>query len=91
MIDGTETQGELLPAETDSGAPAPAESIDCDFSWRDTESVIIEQQPKTACYWNPVGQVVVRQDGWPDDDAYLIFNLEHLPTLISALQQMLKK
>jgi len=94
MTDSTEAQAELPPLE--HSVDEPAERVeaedDRDFDWRDTEAVIIEEQPKTACYWNPMGQVVLRQRGGPcDEDAFLIFNLEHIPALIFALKQMVEK
>jgi len=93
MSDG-EDQGDLLPIERDHQAPQhdePGDTDDRDFDWNDADAVVIERQPRTACYWNPKGQVVLRQESWPDDDVFLFFNLEHVPALIFALKQMLEK
>lgn len=49
--------------------------------------VIIAEQPRTAVYLNPHGQVVVRQDqGY--DEAFVFFSAEHLQTLIRALTKI---
>jgi hypothetical protein len=57
---------------------APAGAAE-DFNWNDTESVILPEQPATACYWNPKGELVIRQKGWPDDDSFIYI----APNLVS--------
>jgi hypothetical protein len=58
------------------------------FDWRDKDDVVIETQRATAIYWNPAGQVVIRQEaGWSDDDdPYLFFEPANLPRVIERLQ-----
>jgi hypothetical protein len=66
---------------------APADTAR--FDWGSgNEDVLIHEQPATAIYWNPRGQVVIRQEaGWNDDsDPYLFFGPRNLPALIAKLQ-----
>lgn len=71
--------------------PAP------DFDWGsnggDADSVVLWDQPATAVYWNPRGQVVIRQEAhWnDDDDTCLIFDPGNLPRLIERLEQVLRE
>jgi hypothetical protein len=64
-------------------------SPDDPFDWS-TATTVIRNQPGTAVYTNPVGQVVIRQEvDWPEEDVYVYFSVEHLPALIEALEQQL--
>jgi hypothetical protein len=56
-----------------------------DFDWAADDSVVIPQQPETACYRNEAGQIVIRQRHWPDDDSFVYINPESLPRIIAAL------
>jgi hypothetical protein len=89
VSDGTEAQAELLPIERDVEAPLAtrAKPADSDFDWRHDESVIIGHQPRSACYWNPASQIVIRQerDAYEDDDPFLILNPESAGALVSDL------
>jgi hypothetical protein len=59
--------------------------------WDDEESMIVPEQPATFVYWNPRGQLVIRQKGQIfEDDPYVIFTVEYLQTLIAALKQKLR-
>jgi hypothetical protein len=58
---------ETLPAIVPTKNPA-------DFDWTDTESVILREQPETACYFNPHGDLVIRQRGGPDEDSVIIIS-----------------
>ena len=56
------------------------------FDWSDDSAVVLREQPATAVYFNPRGQVVIRQQGEVfDDDPFVFFNVESLPALIAAL------
>ena len=53
-----------LPAVIDPPVPEPsteAPAANSDFDWNDTENVILQAQPETACYFNPYGSLVIRQ------------------------------
>jgi hypothetical protein len=78
-----EKAGEM--ALTVAAAKPPAGDA---FDWRDKDDVVIETQRATAIYWNPAGQIVIRQEaGWSDDDdPYLFFEPANLPRVIERLQ-----
>lgn len=61
-----------------------------EFSWRDSDSVIIEKVDAVAVYTNPRGDVVIRQDGGMDDDAIIVIPQSRLNELIIALQRELQ-
>jgi hypothetical protein len=77
-----------LPAVID---PAPKPSADApeasDFDWNDTERVVLTEQRETAVYWNPMGDLVIRQRGcWPhDDDTVVITAATGTGTFIDKL------
>jgi hypothetical protein len=57
--------------------------------WDDAEPIIPEQPP-TWLYWNPHGQLVIRQRGEIfEDNPFLFFSVENIPALIQALRQKL--
>jgi hypothetical protein len=59
--------------------------------WSDAEPIISEQ-PATWVYWNPRSQIVIRQrqDGYcQDEEPFLFFSVENVPTLIAALRTKL--
>jgi hypothetical protein len=63
------------------GKPEPDER-----EW-DADDPLIEGQPSTWIYWNPRGQVVIRQKGEVfEDDPYVMFTVENLPALIADLR-----
>jgi hypothetical protein len=53
-----------------------------------SENVIIHEQPMTAVYLNPRGQVVIRQRDDFDGDRWVFFSTEHLPALMKALAEI---
>ena len=67
-----------------------AELEDADnFDWSDNNPrVVIPEQPRTAVYWNPRGQLVIRQERGPleEDDNFVFFNPDSLKALIAELQ-----
>jgi hypothetical protein len=75
------------PSVTERIAPEPPTREATDFSWgRDNESIIIREQPETAVYWNPTGQIVIRQKADPfEEDPWLLFSEEFIPALIRDL------
>ncbi|HJV74075.1 MAG TPA: hypothetical protein VJ654_07640 [Noviherbaspirillum sp.] len=61
------------------------------FSWKDTESVVIERVEATAVYTNPKGDIVIRQeDTMGGDDAVIIVPRSRVTELILALQNVLE-
>jgi hypothetical protein len=64
--------------------------IDPEPDWDDDENLVVAEQPETHCYWNPRGQLVLRQRMEVfEDNPFLIFSVENVPALIRALQQRL--
>jgi hypothetical protein len=56
----------------------------------DDQAPIIYEQPATWLYWNPHGQLVIRQRGEVfEDNPFLFFSPENVPALIRALRQKL--
>jgi hypothetical protein len=57
-----------------------------DPKWDDGEPLISEQ-PETWLYWNPRGQLVLRQrQEMFEDNPYLLLSIEFIPQLIAALE-----
>jgi hypothetical protein len=54
------------------------------FDWNET-SIVIHEQPETAVYLNPSGQIVVRQRQWPDDDSFVYVSPEFAGILVRAI------
>jgi hypothetical protein len=63
-------------------------SDDDDDNVYTSETVIIHEQPMTAVYLNPKGQVVIRQRDDFDGDRWVYFSAEHLGALIKALAEI---
>jgi hypothetical protein len=59
-------------------AKAAEDSLDREaadqFDWVNDDSIILHEQPETACYFNPRGDLVIRQRGWPDEDSTVIIS-----------------
>jgi hypothetical protein len=62
-----------------------------DFDWsRDKKDVVVPSQPAIAVYFNPRGEVVIRQEGQyhPDEDHWIYIQIENLEPLIDQLQRI---
>lgn len=72
---------ETLPAVT---APQPPD--DGEFSWSEAD-VVVPSQPAIAVYFNPRGEVVIRQESQmhPDEDHFVFINMKNLMPLIDKL------
>jgi hypothetical protein len=72
-----------------SPTPQPAPKKEPDFDWKDTESILIPEQPQIAVYANPFDQVVIRSrgDGYWEEDQWVFISRPNLPALISRLQE----
>jgi len=45
----------------------------CEFDWySDDASIVLREQLPTAVYFNPAGDLVIRQRNWPDEDSLII-------------------
>lgn len=92
-MDGTNGTG---ATGTSNNKPHEPEDDDNRFDWSNREHTIVPEQPESAVYWNPQGQLVIRQrrDGYrydDDDDQFVFFSVEHLPRLIHELQTKLRE
>lgn len=62
-----------------------------DFSWDDPDLDIIPEQPETAVYLNPRGQLVIRQRRETfGDDPFVFFDLDRVARLIELLKEVLE-
>jgi hypothetical protein len=81
-----------LPAVIDPPAPKPsadAPEANSDFDWNDTESVVLHEQPATACYFNEDGDLVIRQRCWPGDDVLVVIAPDQIDTFIDKLADII--
>jgi hypothetical protein len=89
------------PAEPAAPRPTTLEGLDrkiaeieakTDMDWNNDPSVFIAEQPRTAIYWNPRHQLVIRQERGPleEDDTFVFFSPDGAAALITVLQAELK-
>ena len=58
-----------------------------DFSWNDSEKVVVEQVNAIAVYTNPKGNIVVRQQGSSgEDDQFIRIPRHAVDSVIAALR-----
>jgi hypothetical protein len=75
----------LDPIPEPKSKPAPADDPN-EFNWAsDTDAVILPEQFLTACYFNPKGELVIRQRRWPDDDQFIFIAPESIDTFIDKV------
>ena len=70
----------------------PEEQDDTGFDWCG-DDIVCHQQPRSAVYFNPHGQVVIRQERDYhafEDDPFVFFSVENVPALIEALRACLE-
>jgi hypothetical protein len=78
------------PAATDVGGPKPPAPIRSlpEAGWWDEnrDEVVLEEQPRTAVYWNNYETLVIRQEGrGGDDDSVILIAKKNLRALINRL------
>jgi hypothetical protein len=63
-----------------------------EFSWNDTDSLVVRQQNAIAVYANPNGDLVVRrkQDWNEEDDVWIVIARTQVRTVIDAMNRVLK-
>jgi len=71
----------VRPPKTEDASAGTVE----DFDWSDTESVILPEQPATAVYFNPRGELIIRQKRWPDDDSFIYIAPDFVSEFIDKL------
>jgi hypothetical protein len=47
--------------------------------------VILPEQPATACYFNPKGDLVIRQRNWPDGDSLILISANMVDQFLDKL------
>jgi hypothetical protein len=71
---------DVIPQPKPENAP-PA----TDFNWDDAEAVVLHEQPETAVYWNPNGDLVIRQRRWPEDDVFVVITESSVDRFLDKL------
>ena len=63
-----------------------------DFSWRETDAVVVRQQDAIAVYSNPDGDLVIRRrQAWDEDgDVWIVVAQTQIRTVIDAMEKVLK-
>ncbi len=57
-----------------------------EFDWLEyADDVVVPEQMAIAVYHNPTGNVVVRQQGWPDEDVVIILERRNAAALAHAI------
>lgn len=64
-----------------------------DFSWRDTDAVVVRQQDAIAVYSNPDGDLVIRRRrAWDEeDDVWIVVAQTQIRSVIDAMEKVLKE
>ena len=64
-----------------------------DFSWRETDSVVVRQQDAIAIYSNPDGDLVIRRrQAWDEnEDVWIVVAQTQIRTVIDAMEKVLKE
>jgi hypothetical protein len=64
-----------------------------DFSWRETDAVVVRQQDAIAVYSNPDGDLVIRRrQAWDEDsDVWIIVAQTQIRAIIDAMEKVLSE
>jgi hypothetical protein len=64
-----------------------------DFSWRETDVVVVRQQDAIAVYRNSDGDLVIRRRrAWDEDeDVWIVVAQTQIRTVIDAMEMVLKE
>jgi hypothetical protein len=71
--------------EKTSTAPASA----AEFDWSSDDIVAVRSQQAIAVYLNPHGEIVIRQQEWPDNDIWVVVHRCYARRLIEAIEHLL--
>jgi hypothetical protein len=52
-------------------------------------SVVFRMRPQTMVYTNPHGDLVIRQEQYPDEDAFVYIEARDVPILIERMMQVM--
>jgi hypothetical protein len=88
-------RGETSPetkAETAETSETAAPPISPEFDWSPkSEDLIVPSQQALAVYLNGYGQLVIRAQGYDDEDTFICVSPEYVPRLIEKLRAVLKE
>ena len=69
------------PPSNQRARPKP----ESDFDWGDVDGVVLAEQAETAVYWNPKGDLVIRQRNWHDDDSLIFISKNSVDEFVDKL------
>ena len=75
----------VIPPPAAENAPAASPESSEDFDWGDVDGVVLAEQAETAVYWNPKGDLVIRQRNWHDDDSLIFISKNSVDEFIGKL------
>ncbi len=55
-----------------------------EFNWS-SEDIAVPEQRAVATYLNPAGDLVIRQEGYPDEDCWIVVQREKVRSLVKAI------
>jgi hypothetical protein len=55
------------------------------FDWNDVDGFVLAEQAETAVYWNPKGDLVIRQRHWHDDDSLIFISKTNVDEFVDKL------
>jgi hypothetical protein len=81
--DGVITNAE--PAKKTCALTVPVSAESADFDWYDDDVIAVREQRAIAVYFNPAGNIVIRQQTWPDEDPFVVISPDNLMLVIDRL------
>jgi hypothetical protein len=88
-----ENELQAIPEPPASKPPSDAEN-EWEWDWiRGRDHIVVPSQPAIAVYFNPRGEVVIRQESraYPDEDHFVYLQVENLDPLIDELQRIARR
>ena len=61
-------------------------STDEQFKWGDDDTVFVTELG-IAVYRNPKGDIVIRQEGWPDEDSVIVIPIAQANSVLAAIRE----
>ena len=89
-VDNFLAKDDLTAAARRSGFVMPGNEDDFDWNNPDEESIVLREQRATAVYRNKLGELIIRQQCWPDEDAFLYLTPENEVTFMEGLAKRAK-
>ena len=89
LAGGNRAGVECASKQTENSNIVSGAQQDDSFDWRDDPAIVCRGHGPVAAYLNAAGQIVIRQESWPDDDPYIVINVECGHHLVGALQTLI--